>query len=995
MPKGFGSAKPGKQSYTGFINQVLQVVRDSKGNKKKVYSVLQKNLHLLDEQFLAVFKGWTEAELFQATTTQAANMAARINDFCALLGEFPLGERANNLELVIACYEISLTIFTRSRFPYDWANTQMKLGNAYCDRIRGEKSENLEDAIRYHNAALLEFKRDRFPKMWASTQANLGNAYCDRIWGEKAENLEDAIHCYNAALLEFKRDYFPEMWASTQMNLGTAYSDRIRGEKAENLEDAIHCYDAALLEFKRDRFPKMWAKTQMNLGNAYSDRIRGEKAENLEDAIHCYDAALLEFKPDRFPEMWAKTQANLGSVYRNRIRGEKAENLEDAIRYHNAALLEFKRDRFPENWASTQMNLGNAYCERIQGEKAENLEDAIRYHNAALLEFKRDRFPEDWAGIQMNLGSVYRNRIRGEKAENLEDAIQCLQDALEIFANNSFPDKYVEASYNLGLTYQYAKQWENAYQTYKSAIDTVELLRGEIFSGSEAKQKLAEEWNKLYQGMAEVCLQLSKEDEVIEYIERSKTRNLVEVLATQSQNLQAVGLEIEVEKRRLTAARELQNQGGEGNTEPTRLNQLRRERNAKIDEIIPLQPIRFDEIRGLLDDSTAIMEWYLFGDCFRVFIITRDNDKPLQWQSSQKNWEKLNTWSKGYLDIYNTDKAKWRYKLGSFLEELADILHIQEILDLIPACCESLIIVPHRFLHLLPLHALPVGSQNVLLDKFPGGVSYAPSSQLLKFVKKHPENEEKSFFAIQDPNENLLYTNIEVETIERHFQPTNILKQGSATRDTLMKQPYLDSLQTSQILHFSCHGYFNTNSPADSAIALAGCAVNSDNDGKFNERHRLLANGESIDLDKCLTLGDIFNLDLPNCHLVTLSACETGRTFENTSDEYIGLPSGFLKAGSSSVISSLWSVDDFATTLLMIRFYDNLPSLSTAKALFEAQCWLRVSTQAKLIEWTENHPKINAQHKLTIQKYLRTWFKPDQIPLNKPEAWAGFCAIGY
>ncbi|WP_318780274.1 CHAT domain-containing protein [Atlanticothrix silvestris] len=73
----------------------------------------------------------------------------------------------------------------------------------------------------------------------------------------------------------------------------------------------------------------------------------------------------------------------------------------------------------------------------------------------------------------------------------------------------------------------------------------------------------------------------------------------------------------------------------------------------------------------------------------------------------------------------------------------------------------------------------------------------------------------------------------------------------------------------------------------------------------------------------------------------------------------MGLSSGFLKAGSSSVVSSLWSVDDFATALLMIRFYDNLYSLPIAQALCQAQQWLRNATQPDLIDWTQNHPKIN------------------------------------
>jgi hypothetical protein len=64
---------------------------------------------------------------------------------------------------------------------------------------------------------------------------------------------------------------------------------------------------------------------------------------------------------------------------------------------------------------------------------------------------------------------------------------------------------------------------------FQSAIDAVEFLRGEIVSGDEIKQKHAEEWNSLYRRMVEVCLELGYDDQAVEYIERSKTRNLVEV----------------------------------------------------------------------------------------------------------------------------------------------------------------------------------------------------------------------------------------------------------------------------------------------------------------------------------------------------------------------------------------------------------------------------------------------------------------------------------
>ncbi|MEL6458665.1 MAG: hypothetical protein AAFQ91_10510 [Cyanobacteria bacterium J06621_15] len=64
----------------------------------------------------------------------------------------------------------------------------------------------------------------------------------------------------------------------------------------------------------------------------------------------------------------------------------------------------------------------------------------------------------------------------------------------------------------------------------ESTIATIELLRGEIISGEESKRKQAEEWNKLYRRMIEVCLKLGEKTIALEYIERSKTRNLVELI---------------------------------------------------------------------------------------------------------------------------------------------------------------------------------------------------------------------------------------------------------------------------------------------------------------------------------------------------------------------------------------------------------------------------------------------------------------------------------
>ena len=71
--------------------------------------------------------------------------------------------------------------------------------------------------------------------------------------------------------------------------------------------------------------------------------------------------------------------------------------------------------------------------------------------------------------------------------------------------------------------------------------------------------------------------------------------------------------------------------------------------------------------------------------------------------------------------------------------------------------------------------------------------------------------------------------------------------------------------------------------------------------------------------------------------IVTLSACETGLSKIASGDDLVGLTRGFLYAGSSSIVASLWKVDDRATAELMTRFYKELPGSDKVEALRKAQ----------------------------------------------------------
>ncbi|MFM6900396.1 MAG: CHAT domain-containing protein, partial [Microcystis panniformis] len=247
------------------------------------------------------------------------------------------------------------------------------------------------------------------------------------------------------------------------------------------------------------------------------------------------------------------------------------------------------------------------------------------------------------------------------------------------------------------------------------------------------------------------------------------------------------------------------------------------------------------------------------------------------------------------------------------------------ILALIPDTCQRLIIIPHWILHILPLHALPVTVETqalrpnlILQDLFPKGVQYAPSCQILqKISQSFHHSDFNKLFAIQNPTKDLPYTDLEVNILSTFFTESQIITKDNATQNTVL--PPLKSSDT-HCYHFSCHGSFNPTNPLESALFLGN--------------------------KEFLTLGEIFELHFNQCRLVTLSACETGLIdLGSISDEYIGLPSGFLFAGSPCVVSSLWTVSDLSTAFLMMKFYeillDKTQQISVPVALKTAQNWLQ------------------------------------------------------
>jgi tetratricopeptide (TPR) repeat protein len=830
------------QADLDFLNALIVAEQN---DSSQVQQLFAQNLSRLTPQLGAIMKRFM-AQVLEQQPQNAKGYAGLIENIATRLSDFPLGNRAQNLEIAIAGYAAVLTARTKENNPEKWAATQNNLAAAYSDRIRGDKAENLEQSIACYESALEIYTKADLPLDWAITQNNLANAYSDRIRGDRAENLEQSIACYESALEIRTKADFPIYWADTQNNLAVAYSKRIRGDRAENLEQSIACYESALEIRTKADLPLDWAMTQNNLACAYSERIRGDRAENLEQSIACYESALeIRTKAD-LPLDWAMTQNNLAVAYRNRIREDKAENLEQSIACYESALEIRTKADLPLDWAMTQNNLAVAYRNRIREDKAENLEQSLARFQSALEIYSKADLPIDWAETQNNLGLAYSERIRGDEAENMEQSIACYQSALEIITPQNLPIKCLQTAGNLGKLHFYAENWQGAIDPYILAITAVEQSRSWATS-EQSKQEIIAQAIEVYFNLVQCCINTQQYAKALEYAERSKSRNLVELLATRDlypkgdippdilSQLDTLRRQVQAEERRLSQRGD---SGGSGSRSIDSVNSPRsdsdREQLISLkqdldllirDQIQPIDPsfqltqqvqsIDFATMQGTLPNlQTALIAWYVSRDRINAFLVTSHQNQPLVISSTAAEYADLGTLCDTYLGNYRTDKDTWSDNLPQLLTDISQLLKLPEIITLLHQLvpdCNQLILVPHRILHLLPLHALPLNpAGDCLLDLFPQGVRYAPSIQLLNLAQTWQRPPLQRLFAVQNPTSDLKFTDVEVTTIRQQFDPhVEVLKYNQANKSALNAA----SLGEANCAHFSCHGSFNFEHP--------------------------------------------------------------------------------------------------------------------------------------------------------------------------------------
>jgi CHAT domain-containing protein len=148
-------------------------------------------------------------------------------------------------------------------------------------------------------------------------------------------------------------------------------------------------------------------------------------------------------------------------------------------------------------------------------------------------------------------------------------------------------------------------------------------------------------------------------------------------------------------------------------------------------------------------------------------------------------------------------------------------------------------------------------------------------------------------------------------------------------------------------LHLATHGYFEPPLPATFSRARDNPEefLSSSRESRTYYHNPLLSSGLVLaganrSPDKgILTAEEVAALDLRGMELVVLSACETGLGRVAGGEGVLGLQRAFQSAEARTLMTSLWSVNDAATSVLMEEFYINLwqKKLSKLEALRQAQ----------------------------------------------------------
>ncbi len=519
----------------------------------------------------------------------------------------------------------------------------------------------------------------------------------------------------------------------------------------------------------------------------------------------------------------------------------------------------------------------------------------------------------------------------GEGAE----ANRLVAAALRIGLQHNIPALAYQGHYLQGALAATAGAYDAGLAEYDQAIQALERLCGRLMV--EFRADFVGDKERLYEDAVALCLEMGQPARGLAYCERAKSRALLDMLAHRLDlSIQARSdsdrplvtelLALRAERDRLYRRWQI----GEGMEQFSQRGASLGERYAVEQTVLDLEQritdlwhrllirnadyardaalwqVRTEPAQPYLDSETLLLEFYAIQGQLIVFLVTGSGVQARRLTASLAQVQQLLRLFWLNLATVPQSTAERTVALAGNTRGVLHKLHQLLLSPLQPELAHyaRLIVVPHGVLHYLPFHALFDGSHYALEQH---EISYLPGASLLRYCREagadpHAQRTDHLLAVANSYGGRLPATAEEAASIAALWQGQLILDDAATVERVRALAP------ACRILHMAAHGDFRPDNPLFSGLALA---------------------------DGWLTTLDIFNLRL-HASLVTLSACQTGRSVVGGGDELLGLMRAFLSAGAASLVTTLWEVEDRSTTQLMRRFYASLLAGATKGAALRA-----------------------------------------------------------
>lgn len=836
---------------------------------------------------------------------------------------YDLGDK----EKALAYFEQALPILRGLGESGREATTLSNMGAIYSSI--GQKQKALE----YYNQAVSAFKASKDLRGEATALTNMGLVF------SHLGDIGKALEYFSQSLPIQERLGDRSGVAHTLINMG-AVSDNL-GEK----QKALSYYERAL-ELKRaiqDRHGESIILN--NMGRIF------EQLGEFHKALKHYNSALSlkQALIDRDGE--ATTLTNIGAVYD--IAGEK----DLGMQYYRKALAIFQDTKNARGQVSVLGNIGSILLDQ------EKERDALDYLNRALTLTRSIEDREGEATTLNNISIAYA--ALGEKQKALDYLYQALpirraigdrsgeavtlnnlgeihrllgdqNKALELFKTalplrQATGDRSGEAKTlaSMGRLFEAQEDFQQALDLYLKSIEYQEEIRTKARI-EELKTRFAEHTVNAYERAILLSRRLGLNKEAFNLSERARARTFLDQLGNVhidvhksgdprlAQELKDLEVKLSIIRLRLSNER-ARPQSTSMNSERSALEkeliaveqkykdlltQLK-STNPEYASLRSVDTLMLSEVQALLEVNTTLISYFVTPSKTTAFVITKNSFHTVEVIKKESDLQSAVLWFRSFDNLQDKNPESLRELYKWLIAPLKPYLKGRK-----------LCIIPHGILNYLPFAALSDG-RRYLVDDYT--LTMLPSASVLPFIiKKHPPGNHKMLVITNAKAKGLdllTYADQEAEALGRLY-PKHAVVNKDATEMAFRAQAGDYS-----ILHIAAHGQLNSSSPLLSRIILG---PDAENDGSLEVR-------------------EVYELDLLNSELVTLSACDTQLGEHSRGDDIVGLNRAFIYAGAPTVVASLWSVDDKSTSLFMKSFYGHIEQgLSKAAALREAQRETRV-----------------------------------------------------